>query len=96
MPSIKLVEIFGYDPECFTCKPCINSKNLSSVRGINYTFLPIGKPDMTDEHKANRAEMLQRAVNLNYEVKTLPQIYVDGTHIGGFDEYKKYLNSASF
>ncbi|MFC3093730.1 glutaredoxin 3 [Alteromonas sediminis] len=66
------VEIYtkGYCPYCHRAKALLESK------GIEYIEYPIDKqPDL-------REEMITRA-NGGY---TVPQIFIDGKHIGGCDD----------
>ena len=87
-----LIEIFGFDPEHFKCKPCINAKNLAELRRFNYKFYPITKASVTEEHRTNKMELTNRANAINLKVETMPQIFIDGKHLGGFDEFKKWAN----
>lgn len=87
-----LVEIFGFDPESFVCKPCINAKNLAMSRKMNYKFYPIAKVSASEEHRANKMELTNRANAINLVVETMPQVFIDGVHIGGFDQFKEWAN----
>lgn len=86
------VEIFGWDPDHLVCKPCLNAKNLVKTRGMDHVFYPMAKLSVTEEHKVNKMELSNRAADLGFVVATLPQIFVDGKHIGGFDDFKAYAN----
>lgn len=60
----------------FTCPYCYRAKSLLSEKGVDFDEVEIsmgGEP---------RAEMIRRAGGR----MTVPQIFIDGTHIGGSDE----------
>lgn len=59
-----------------TCPFCISAKALLDRKGVGYSQIDVGAdPD-------RRAEMMQRANGR----RTVPQIFVGETHIGGSDE----------
>lgn len=59
-----------------TCGYCHRAKRLLAMRGVNYKEIPI------DGDQASRAEMIERA----HGRTTVPQIFIDGQHIGGCDD----------
>lgn len=65
--------------EIFTganCAYCVAAKNLLKSRGLDYEELRI------DLDPARRDEMLTRSANR----RTVPQIFINGEHVGGFDD----------
>ncbi len=59
-----------------TCPYCLAAKALLDNKGVAYNEMTvIGDP-------AKRQEMLERANGRH----TVPQIFIDGQHIGGFDD----------
>lgn len=58
------------------CGFCHRAKSLLSSKGVSYTEIDV----MADPSR--RAEMTQRANG----GRTVPQIFIDGQHIGGSDE----------
>ncbi|MBN8735288.1 MAG: glutaredoxin 3 [Xanthomonadales bacterium] len=58
------------------CPYCIAAKNLLKSKGLAWRELRI------DTDPVARAEMLQRAPG----VRTVPQIFINGNHVGGFDQ----------
>ncbi len=60
----------------FTCGFCHRAKNLLDAKDVDYTEYDIsmGGPDKT--------EMLRRAP----DARTVPQIFIGDTHIGGSDD----------
>lgn len=79
-----MIEIYGWDPEEIVCRPCINAKNLAKTRNLDFVFYPMTRSDDT--------KMAELTTKVGFAVRTLPQIFVDDAHIGGFDEFKKYAN----
>lgn len=67
------VEIYGKQ----NCRYCQDAKSLCDFKRIDYDYHDI----VEDEDRHN--EMLER---LGFQPKTVPQIWVDGRHIGGFTE----------
>ncbi|HJR14863.1 MAG TPA: glutaredoxin 3 [Rhodanobacteraceae bacterium] len=58
------------------CGYCMAAKNLLKSRGLAWRELRV------DTDSAARAEMLNRAPG----ARTVPQIFINGTHVGGFDQ----------
>ncbi|AXC50985.1 glutaredoxin 3 [Paracoccus suum] len=59
-----------------TCPYCIAAKALLDHKGAAYQVIDVGV------EPARRAEMTQRASGR----RTVPQIFIDGRHIGGCDD----------
>ncbi|HEX9472897.1 MAG TPA: glutaredoxin 3 [Steroidobacteraceae bacterium] len=57
------------------CPYCTRAKRLLERKGAGYEEISI------EEHPERRAEMIQRSGR-----RTVPQIFIDGHHIGGSDE----------
>ncbi|HEX6614537.1 MAG TPA: glutaredoxin 3 [Rhodanobacteraceae bacterium] len=58
------------------CPYCIAAKNLLKAKGVGWREIRI------DTDPAARAAMLERSGGR----RTVPQIFIDGAHVGGFDE----------
>ncbi|MDF7679414.1 glutaredoxin 3 [Enterobacteriaceae bacterium ESL0689] len=58
-----------------TCPYCARAKALLSSKGVTFNELSI------DGNAERRAEMIQRSGR-----ETVPQIFIDGQHIGGCDD----------
>ncbi|WP_374086665.1 glutaredoxin 3 [Methylomicrobium lacus] len=56
------------------CPYCIMAKRLLDRKGVSYTEINVDEPALRDEmiSKSNR--------------RTVPQIFIDDRHIGGFDD----------
>jgi glutaredoxin 3 len=68
-----MVEIVIYTTRM--CPYCIMAKRLLDKKGVRYTEIDVGSnPRLREEliHKSRR--------------RTVPQIYIDDLHVGGFDE----------
>lgn len=67
------------DVEIYTramCGYCARAKRLLAMRGVEYREIPI------DGDQASRATMIDRANGRT----TVPQIFINGKHIGGCDD----------
>lgn len=58
------------------CPYCARARNLLQKKGVSFTDIDV----MSDDDK--RDEMVARASGR----RTVPQIFIDGRHIGGSDE----------
>ena len=59
-----------------TCPYCIRAEQLLRERGVEAI-----EKIRVDENPALRQEMTERSGR-----RTVPQIYIDGKHVGGFDD----------
>jgi len=59
-----------------TCPYCLAAKRLLGQKGAVFQEIPV------DGDRARRAEMTERAGGRG----TVPQIFIDGRHIGGCDD----------
>ncbi len=58
------------------CPYCIMAKQLLQKKGVSFEEIDVAA------NPARRAEMRERAQGRN----TVPQIFIDGTHVGGCDD----------
>ena len=58
------------------CPYCVAAKNLLHARGLAYREMRI------DTDANARRDMLRRAPG----ARTVPQIFINGVHVGGFDQ----------
>lgn len=59
-----------------TCGFCLMAKRLLDAKGVSFAEVNISaQPE-------RRSEMVQRANGRS----TVPQVFIDGTHVGGFDD----------
>ncbi len=58
------------------CPYCVFAKRLLKQKGVDYEEIDVGRD------AGLRSEMVKRAGGL----MTVPQIFVGGAHVGGFDE----------
>lgn len=57
------------------CPYCISAKRWLTQRGYTYTEIPLDDPDTREKFKQENPSM-----------RTVPQIFADGKHIGGYSE----------
>lgn len=65
-----------------TCPYCINAKNLLEEKGLEYREIRV---DLDDEERDKMVELSGRT--------SVPQIFIDDEHIGGFDDLYAYLKN---
>ena len=75
------------------CPYCVRAKNLMSSRNISYDekIIALNGPDsrhLTEHQSWTTREALLEAAPA---ARTVPQIWLDGVHIGGHDDLVKYL-----
>lgn len=76
-----MIEIYGKP----MCPFCDKAKALCEARGLEYTYKSLG----SDYSKEELLEMFPGA-------RTVPQIKVNGTSIGGFDKLGPYLEETGY
>ena len=75
------VELFSKD----NCTFCVKAKHTLTQLNIPFTERKLGK-DLT------REELFERAPH----ARTMPQIFINGNSIGGYDELVKYIENTGF
>lgn len=65
------------------CQYCEKAKMLLEIKGIDYTFVNVG----TDITKDQLLEIVPGA-------RSVPQIFLEGKYIGGFDKLKEHFDNA--
>lgn len=65
-----------------SCPYCINAKKLISSKNLEYTEYTVGKDGITKQTIIDRLN--------GGTISTVPQIFIDGNHIGGYTELVKY------
>ena len=63
------------------CPFCVKAKNLLQSKGIEYE-----EKNIAEGHK------IQDLLELVPNARTMPQIWLDGEHLGGYYELEKKLN----
>lgn len=76
-----MIEIYG-KPQCPFCD---QAKTLCETRGLKYTYKSLG----TDYTKEELLESFPGA-------RSVPQIRINGTAIGGFDKLGPYLEETGY
>lgn len=65
-----------------TCSYCKKAKDLLSSKDINYIEILLRSAD----------DLNQLSTKMGYTPKTVPQIWRDNTHVGGYDNLVEYFN----
>ena len=73
-----MIEIYSL-PSCYFC---IQSKKIFEEKGVQYKEIMVGS-DIT------REEFFEQFQG----IKTVPQIVIDGTHIGGHEQLLEWMNT---
>lgn len=75
------------------CPFCIRAKALLDKLNISYDEFVIGEPGSklleSNQQWATREDLLERAPN----ARTVPQIWLDGEHVGGYTELAAKMQS---
>lgn len=72
------VVVYGKE-DCHFCK---EAKKLNKINGIKFVWKDVSDPD-------TRNELLSK----HPTARTVPQIFVNGKHIGGYDQYREYVKN---
>lgn len=82
MPNVNWITI--YTTSAFVCPWCIKAKELLKVYGIDYY-----------EKDINTSEQYKKEF-VAAGHRTVPQVYIEGTLIGGYDATKKFARNRYF
>ena len=66
------------------CPFCVKAKNLLKNKGIEYE-----EKNIAEGHK------IEDLLALVPNARTMPQIWLDGEHLGGYDQLEKKLNETT-
>ncbi len=66
------------------CPQCVSAKQLLKTRGIEYE-----EKNIAEGHK------IEDLLALVPNARTMPQIWLDGEHLGGYDQLEKKLNETT-
>lgn len=69
------------------CTFCVQAKTLMNIRGIEWEEL-----NMQTSPKS-RDELMEKCEKINVIPRTVPQIWIDDTYVGGFQELKNKLDA---
>jgi glutaredoxin 1 len=72
------VEIFSKDG----CPYCVKAKNLLNLKGLSFTEHTVGQNGIDKQVIEERA---------GKPIRTVPQIFIDEAHIGGFTDLEKWF-----
>ena len=69
------------------CTFCVQAKTLMKIRGIDFVELNM------QTQPAMRAELMEKCEKINIMPRTVPQIWLDDSYVGGFQELKNKLDA---
>ena len=69
------------------CTFCVQAKTLMNIRGIEWEEL-----NMQTSPKS-RDELMEKCEKINVIPRTVPQIWIDDSYVGGFQELKNKLDA---
>lgn len=67
-----------------SCPHCVEAKSLAESNGLTYSYTSIGTDIEVEDFKS-----------LFPLARTVPQIIIDGVKIGGYTEFKQWIESRS-
>jgi glutaredoxin len=86
-----MLTIFGYDSTIHKCAYCDNAKRLATMKGIPYKFISVAIGKCGDDLEFDNAVIADLLKRLGRESKvgiTMPQIFWNDNHLGGFDDFR--------
>lgn len=66
------------------CPFCVKAKNLLKAKGLDFKEYKIGENGIDKEYLQSKA---------GKPVSTVPQIFINGLHVGGFTDLEKYFKN---
>lgn len=90
-----MVEVYGIPKEVYNCWGCQASIKLLESLQIPYQFYEVVKRvdnELGFEYNRPKIEELAKRINSGSLKITYPQIFIDGVHIGGYDNLRKYYD----
>jgi len=88
-----MFKVYGYIPSVYNCAPCLNSKRLLDAKGYEYEFISVADSKGETGPVLNEPVIAELESLLGTRRLTMPQIFHDGKHVGGFDQLKDYIRS---
>lgn len=75
------------------CQYCTRAKKLVLDRELDHTIIDISAGSIEDQVLA-REQLIDRVVQASGTTpRTMPQIFVDGEYVGGYDQLVEYLEA---
>lgn len=88
------VEIFGFPADKILCPNCRAVVKLFEERGISYTFYPVILDLVQGKLIRNMPVQEDLMSRMNWTTSdpiNVPQVFIDGKHIGGLYDLRVYL-----
>lgn len=77
-----MITIYGKE----NCTYCTRAKQFAETRGLQYVYKDVGLANYMDE-------LLERAEE---RPRSVPQIWVDESHVGGYNEFVAYVENTGY
>lgn len=88
-----MFKIYGYTPSVYNCAPCLNSKRLLDAKKHPYEFVSVADSVEDGKPVLNEAVIDELEALVGTRRMTMPQIFHDGKHVGGFDQLREYVRT---
>lgn len=88
-----MIRIFGLVPEVYNCKPCIRAKEFCEEHGLEYEFVSVADKLGSNGNPVKKMSVMKEMGDLlgippmQAAMKTMPQIFIDGRHVGGSSDF---------
>ena len=77
-----MITIYGKE----NCAFCTKAKQFADIRGFKYEYKDVGLAPFMEE-------LLERSTE---RPRSVPQIWVNNNHIGGYNEFVSYVENTSY
>lgn len=85
-----IITIYGF--EHYTCPFCKNAKRLCETKKLDYTYIPVDRGIGEDGKAIKDTTLINEVIaKAGKEITTMPQIFINDVHIGGFEEFRAYV-----
>lgn len=89
-----MLHIYGYKPEVQKCINCDSAKRLCTAKGVEFEFHSIADDKDADTgpiFNEDFAIMLEKLGRTSAVGLSLPVVFNDETHVGGFNELRAFI-----
>lgn len=87
-----MFKVYGYVPSVYNCAPCMNAKRLLDAKKYEYEFISVAdKTTESGKPILNNDVLLELQKLTGTRSMSMPQIFHDGKHVGGFDQLRDYI-----
>lgn len=89
-----MIEIYGFPEDKVICPNCRNAVRLCELNGVPYVFYPVISDLVRGNFVRNMPVTLELMGRLGIESAeqiSVPQIFIDGNHLGGLTDLKLFF-----